>query len=280
MKRTWTIEQINLLKDKYPDSKPDELAILFPDKTLCAIKAKAKKIGVRRNEESWKFWTKEKKQVLTGMYSDITNADLARYFNTTESSVNAIAFKLKLFKSKDFHRKHAEKGQFKKGTIPPNKGKRQTEYMSREAIERTKSTRFKKGSIPPNAVPVGYERVDRDGYIYIKVEGKRKLVLKHRYIWEQHFGSIPKGNNIQFKDGDKHNCDIENLYMISRSEQMKNENSGSKNLPDGMVVLYIAGRHGKDKGLIEAIKNNHPELIELKRNQILLNRKIKESCKQ
>lgn len=32
--------------------------------------------------------------------------------------------------------------QFKKGSVPWTKGKKQTEYMSAEAIERTKATRF------------------------------------------------------------------------------------------------------------------------------------------
>ena len=34
-------------------------------------------------------------------------------------------------------------GQFKKGNIPFNKGKKQIEYMSKEAIEKSKLTRFK-----------------------------------------------------------------------------------------------------------------------------------------
>ena len=36
-------------------------------------------------------------------------------------------------------------GQFPKGHVPRNKGKKQTDFMSAEAIERTKATRFQKG---------------------------------------------------------------------------------------------------------------------------------------
>lgn len=285
MKRTWTLEQIKLLTENYSNSTPDELAILFPDKTKAAIKTKATILGLKKAVQRFRF-TPEQIAEIKRDYATTLNQDLADRFGCSIHSIENKGFELKLKKDKEFIRKVAKdnftedhpvrKHWIKKGTPPPNKGKKQKEYMSKEAIERTKATRFQKGSIPPNSVPVGYERIDKEGYIYIKVKGKRKLVLKHRYIWEQHFGPIPKGNNIQFKDGNRQNCDIENLYMISRSEQMKNENSGSKNLPDGMVALYIAGRHGKDKDLIEAIKTNHPELIELKRTQILLNRKIKE----
>lgn len=274
MKRTWSEEQIDILKVEYYDANLDELAGKL-GKTRGAIKTFAQKIGLKRSE-NWIFWTKEKKAKLRDLYPKLKNIDLAKIFYTSEYSINAIAFKMNLFKSDEFHRTHRAKGQYKKGRIPENKGKKQKEYMYKESIERTKATRFQKGNIPPNTVPIGYERLDKDGYIYTKVEGKRRLIQKHRHVWEQHFGPIPKGNNIQFKDGDRQNCSIENLYMISRADQMKKENSGSKNLPDGIVALYIAGRHGKDKDLIETIKNNHPELIELKRNQILLNRKIKE----
>lgn len=231
-------------------------------------------------------WTPERIEELKKLYPNKKSKDIAKHFGFSIYAIYNMAYALKLKKSKEFLRRvskdnftenhPARKHWIKKGTPPPNKGKKQKEYMSKEAIDRTKATRFQKGHIPHNAVPIGYERLDKDGYIYIKVEGKRKLVLKHRHVWEQHNEAIPKGYNIQFKDGNKHNCDINNLYIISRSEQMKNENSASKNLPDSAVAVYLVGKRGKDKALIEEIRNNHPELIELKRTQILLNRKIKE----
>lgn len=255
MKRTWTSEQELLLRTEYSTASRNRLTELFPDKTLCAIKGKAKKMKLTRSDNSWKFWIEEKKAELINMYPDMTNSEIAGYFNTTESSVNAIAFKLRLFKSKEFHKIHSSKGQFKKGQIPVNKGKKQTEFMSREAIERTKASRFQKGSIPHNAVPVGYERINKDGYVYIKVEGKRKLVLKHRYIWEQHNGLVPEGYNIQFKDGNRQNCDIENLYMISQSEQMKTENSFYARYPKE-VQLLIQLKGALNRQINNAIKKN------------------------
>ena len=49
--------------------------------------------------------------------------------------------------------------------------------------------------------------------------------LKHRIIWEQHNGVIPAGYNVQFKNRNTQDCRIENLYIISKSEQMRTENS-------------------------------------------------------
>jgi hypothetical protein len=45
--------------------------------------------------------------------------------------------------------------RFKKGTSPPNKGRKQEDWMSPEAIERTKGTRFQKGQMPSNHHEVG-----------------------------------------------------------------------------------------------------------------------------
>lgn len=54
-----------------------------------------------------------------------------------------------------------------------------------------------------------------------KYEEKRfngRRYLKHRLIWEQHFGEIPKGYEIHHIDGNTHNNNIENLQLISSVE--------------------------------------------------------------
>ncbi|QIK58792.1 HNH endonuclease [Dysgonomonas sp. HDW5A] len=233
-------------------------------------------------------WTEEKIELLKTLYPNENSQKIADQFGFSIYAIYRMACSLGLKKSGEFllsdksgrlikgkTRQEGVHYQFPKGHVPMNKGKKQKEFMTQEAIDKTKATRFKKGQLPHNTKPIGYERIDKDGYLYYKVEGKRKLVLKHRHVWEQHNGSIPKGYNIQFKDGNKHNCDIENLYMISRANQMAKENSASKNLPDNAVAVYLAGKRGSDKVFVEQLKQ-YPELIQLKRNQILLNRKIKE----
>lgn len=113
--------------------------------------------------------------------------------------------------------------QFPKGHVPANKGRKMEEYCSPEAIEQSKATRFRKGHLPHNAHPIGYECQRGDRYVYVKVRddgpGNKMMVLKHRLVWERHNGPIPKGCNVQFKDGNPANCDIENLYLISRRDQ-------------------------------------------------------------
>lgn len=108
--------------------------------------------------------------------------------------------------------------------------------MSKEKIEKCSKTRFKKGCIPPTARAVGHERVGLDGYVYVKVASHRKMVLKHRYVWEQHNGPIPAGMAVVFKDGNPLNCDIGNLELISRKELMR-RNSYHTNYPEEVQRL-------------------------------------------
>lgn len=94
-----------------------------------------------------------------------------------------------------------------------NKGRK----MSAAQYAKSAPTMFKKGNSPVNHKPVGSERIDvRDGYVHVKVEEPRTWKLKHRVIWEQHNGPIPKDSVIVFKDQNKLNCDINNLMMVKR----------------------------------------------------------------
>lgn len=102
-------------------------------------------------------------------------------------------------------------GRFKKGNIPHNKGL----SMCYPGCERTW---FKKGNLPLNHKKVGSERVDRDGYTLIKVAEPNQWKLKHRVIWEQVNGPIPKGYSLIFADQDKTNFSIDNLILVSRKE--------------------------------------------------------------
>lgn len=105
-------------------------------------------------------------------------------------------------------------GCFEKGQKAHNKGKK----MPPEVYEKAKATMFKNGNIPQNYHPVGSERITRDGYIEVKIADPNKWKLKHRYVWENENGAIPKGYAILFLDGNKLNVNISNMKLVKRSE--------------------------------------------------------------
>lgn len=88
------------------------------------------------------------------------------------------------------------------------------------------------------------QRYDKSGRVYtmVKVSGQRKLVLKHRHVWEQFHGKkVPHKHKIIFKDGDTSNFDIENLECISYQDQMI-KNSLHNYPQDLKEVIQTKGR--------------------------------------
>ena len=72
-------------------------------------------------------------------------------------------------------------------------------------------------------VPVGTERVSKDGYIVVKVReeaavpmSKDNWKLKHVHVYEQAHGSVPDGCSVYFADGDRRNFDPGNLVAVPR----------------------------------------------------------------
>lgn len=191
-----------------------------------------------------KIWTPEEDAFMRENYPDNSAEYIAKTLNRSVSSVYGRSQFLGLTKSDEYvlflKKKSAENltraganSRFQKGHSPANKGMK----MPDEVYQKVKSTMFKKGNIPGNHKPVGYERITRDGYIEMKIAEPNVFRLKHRIIWEKKYGEIPSGHNVQFRDGNPLNIDINNLYLISRSEQMKTENSYHANYPEEVKKL-------------------------------------------
>ena len=164
-----------------------------------------------------RYSEEQKKFIITNNYGKYSK-ELAEMFNqhfNTNITSKEIAY---------FRRNHKLKsglrGQFKKGNVAHNKGKKQIEYMSQESIERTKETRFKKGNKPKNYRPIGSERITKDGYIEVKVSDPNKWETKNKIIYKQYFGDIPKGHKVIYADGNKLNNDINNLILVSDNEEL------------------------------------------------------------
>lgn len=238
MPRKWNTNELEVLGRLWPNTPTEEIAAIIGRKGAYCWK-KAKDLGLQRTPE---FLEQQQK-----MFADTL-------------------------------RLHGEKSRFKKGNVSHNKGKKWADFMPKESQARSRKTQFPKRHIPKNWKPIGWERKTRDGYIEIKVRDEygekrvKNFELKHRLLWEQHNGPVPKGMMIKFKDGNKENIVIENLFIASMGDNLI-ENTFS----DSSVVKRFLGV--KEPKEVEFIKENAPMLIEAKRNQIKLNQKLKETCK-
>lgn len=180
----------------------------------------------RKKNQKPHHWTEEEQKYLKEIFPGRSRIESARMFNEhfgLDLTEKSICTRAKLIGAKC-----GIDARFQKGHTPTNKGRKQREYMSTQAIERTSATRFKKGQIPHNHEQVGTEKVDRDGYILVKVSDKKNVrknenwMLKHRYIWEQaHKQKVPDGHAVIFLDQNKRNFDIDNLMLVSRNELLR-----------------------------------------------------------
>lgn len=87
-----------------------------------------------------------------------------------------------------------------------------------ERFENSIKTQFKKGNIPKNRSEIGQLKQRSDGYVWIKTQDgalNHNWVQYHRFIWEQAHGPIPEGMKIIFLDGNRSNCKLENLELVS-----------------------------------------------------------------
>lgn len=107
----------------------------------------------------------------------------------------------------------AGSGKFCKGMIPHNAGKAGTGYS------KSNSGSFGRPGNTNNLnrkKPVGYERHNKERYVEIKIAEPNVWKFKHIVSWNEKYGPIPTGYVIRFIDGDKSNCDPDNLELISK----------------------------------------------------------------
>lgn len=113
-------------------------------------------------------------------------------------------------------------GRYVKGGVPSNKGKPCREGQGGRHPN-AQRTQFKAGREPHNTKHLGHERVSKDGYTEISVAETnphtgygRRYVLKHRWLWEQVNGSVPKGMALKCLDGNRLNTDPANWIAVPR----------------------------------------------------------------
>jgi hypothetical protein len=122
-------------------------------------------------------------------------------------------------------------GQFKKGDVPFNKGKKREEYLSQEMIDKMIQTEFKTGEGIGKDSPSwkgGIQSHKRDGKFAYTGSNERKRMSRLNY--EKAHGDIPKGWIIYHIDKDKDNDEIDNLIAVPRSVLMRlNSNNMNSN---------------------------------------------------
>jgi len=178
-------------------------------------------------------WTLAEYALLRRLYADTPSADIAERLGLSVKSIYDKASKMGLHKSQSYLetvtggrlRPNTAIGadyRYRKGHVPANKGLRRPGW----ARGRMRETQFRKGQRSSRAEsryqPIGTERITKDGYILRKVNDDLPLQarwqLLQRLVWIEHHGPIPPSHAVCFRNGNKQDCRIENLELISRAD--------------------------------------------------------------
>ncbi len=165
-------------------------------------------------------WKEYEDQVMRTLYPNTSNTQLASLLDRSVSAIKNRSNVLKLNKSEAYMLRVANETRFSKGLVPWNKGQK---FPS---TGRSRETQFQKGQRPPNWMPIGSERVTKDGYLQRKMtdtgSSLKDFVPVHHLVWIEHTGQpMPKGHALTFKDGNTRNFDINNLELLSRADLMR-----------------------------------------------------------
>jgi hypothetical protein len=140
--------------------------------------------------------------------------------------------------------------QFKKGQKAWNDGVK----GSTGTHPNCRRTQFKKGertgAAHKNWVPIGTERLSKEGYLERKVtddpavQFQRRWVGVHRLVWESVHGPVPKGHMVCFLPGKKTNVateiTIDILELVSRRERARRNHPISRS-PELAKLTQLKG---------------------------------------
>jgi hypothetical protein len=212
------------------------------------------------------IWTQSEMDYVRQHYPHKPTRELAAELGRSVGSIYRLAAKLGIHKTPEFEASPASgrlkpgqtrpgmvATQFRPGQIPSNKGLRRPGY----APGRMSQTQFRAGNRTGQAAlnwkPIGTILPDADGYLRIKVRdavhgkeatgfGNTKVwPLLHRHTWIQHHGPIPDKHIVTLKDGDRSNCAIENLELISMADNARRNCMWNKYPRELAEVIQLGG---------------------------------------
>lgn len=239
------------LRENYPSMALVDLtkafnAAFFLDKTPAQLKAALKNYRIVSGRHSSeitrgksRLFTPEQVAFIRTRYQFLSHVELATALNV-EFGIAVTAGQVRSF-VRNHHITCGRTGCYEKGNRPWNAG------TKGQGLTGANVHSFKPGNVPANVRPLGFERIGKHGYIEIKVAERcpytgfpTRFRSKHVVVWEQHHGPVPPGMLIRFLDGDKTNCDIANLAMVSQGENAILNKSGISGLPAEIMPSCIA----------------------------------------
>lgn len=259
----WTDEQLDYMKSNHSKLTNKQLADNLNLK-VTSVRTKLYEMGFYKMR--LEYWTDEQVDFLKANYQHLGDTELAEIFSQKwskdkgwdkkhiEKKRRYLKLKRTQQEKENIHARNKENGVW--AMCPINA------WITRGGASTEGTIKFWRTSGGERLIP------------HIKINGV--YIHWNRWFWEQVNGKIPSNHYVVFV-GDPSILTIENLRCISQ-EQYKRE-FNTKAVVD-LSDNYVAGMlTHKDKELRKDVAAI-PDLIQAKRTQLLLNRKIKQHGKQ
>lgn len=254
----WTEERIAFLKANFYSMTNPQIAKAL-GLGLTTVRTQCYRLGLKRME--LEYWTDKQIIFLIKNYKKIGDVELAEIFNK------------KWYKEKGWTNKHIEK---KRRYLKLKRTDAEKEAIQQRNVDngRFLMCPVKRWATTGQAKE-GEIRMWREqsGRFVPRIKTNGRFIHWNRWAWEQNYGPIPEGMSVCFKDDDPTNMDPDNLILLTRAEHaIRNVAKSGQALSDN----YVAGIMSfKDRELRKLLIEDK-SLIEVKRQQIILQRKIKQ----
>ncbi len=177
-----------------------------------------------------KDWKENEKEFLVTNYASLSNKEIGDALGRTKASIRQMINKINAAiedPEKRYYRTPEQNesirsriagNRFEKGIKPWNAGTR--------GIKKANSGSFKAGNrrmptiLYDNAIT--FKKDKKTGKTYkMKRVALNEWEYLQRFNWVKHFGPIPEGYIVGFRNGDSLNCEPDNLILLTEDQHMK-----------------------------------------------------------
>lgn len=220
IKVEWTPEELSFIRENYFkmtwNQLVDSLRKNRSDIEIGSIRHQCVRMGLKKQVQI--RWSNEDIKFLQDNYKIMGNIEIAERLNEMKRTYRVIDGEKQY---RVFTKKHIEK---KLKLLKLNRSAEDRYSIYKRNLRIGKGYSWTKEN---NAYTLGIRMIADlgeirkwrcNGRLRVYVKTEQGFISYPRKIWTEHFGPIPKGHNIVFRDGNPDNCLPGNLECISNAE--------------------------------------------------------------
>lgn len=256
-KHLWTKFEENFIQANFFKLQNRQLAIML-GLSISLLRWKCYDMGLKRME--LEYWSEEQIDFLKDNYRKYGDMELALMYEELWP------------KNKTWTLKHIEK---KRMYLNLKRTKEELDAI-REGHKQMGvfALGSKKTWATRGTASIGHKVLwQQNGRQYVAIKTEKGYVPYARWLYQQTYGEIPEGYKVRLIDGDPLNVVVENMELVTNAENAaRNVAKAAHDLSDNWIAGILTYKNPELRPLVK----QYPELIELKRNQLKLNRAINE----